>query len=144
MANNPALFEEGEPLNVDKLNDLVTATNTNAGTISSLSNSTVAIQGTLKKGFPIIEAGQVDVTVSAANAKANKYGKTNITLSNIQASEFLSIVATPYSVMTGKETISVSISGKYPVFTIAVTGSSTWDDTATKINWIAVGFRATT
>ena len=144
MANNPALFEEGEPLNVDKLNDLVTATNTNAGTISSLSNSTVAIQGTLKKGFPIIEAGQIDVTVSAANAKANKYGKTTVTLTNIQSSEFLSIVATPYSAMGGTETISITAYGKYPTFTFYVTGSPTWNDTATKINWMAVGFRVTT
>lgn len=142
MANNPALFEEGEPLNVDKLNDLVTATTTNTGTINSISNSTTSIGKTLAKGFPVIEGGQIDMPLTGA-AKANKFGKQSITLNNIQSGELQTIVATVFSAINATETITCTVRGTYPTFTIYVTGSPTWNDTATKVNWMALGYRAT-
>lgn len=144
MATNPALFEEGEPLNVDKLNDLVNATNSTAGDVSSIKNSTVSIQGQLKSGFPVIQAGQISLTLTkGSNGMWTSPTPGIVSITNMQKSEFQSIVATPVSALSGTEMISTTIGGAFPDYKIYVKASKEWNDSKIEVFYIAVGARAT-
>jgi hypothetical protein len=136
MANTYALFEEGEPINVQKLNDLVDAVNSSAAKVDGIFKTSSGLQSSLQSAkLTITETGKIQIKM------VNGVGSVKI-VPTIDPAYSPMIFVSPSMVLNeaGDSAFACSAHGTYPNITIdAVAGpkfnSSVW------VNWMAVGHK---
>ena len=131
-----ALFQQGDPINVESLNALDTRLVSLEGNLNALTSQTKGISGQLASGLPIIRSGQTD-----AISITNGFGSIGFTVPDLIASDNPVVLVSCASPISAKQTVSVTVSpdGSHPKYKATVTGTGI---SKIFVNWVAVGTRA--
>lgn len=130
-------FNQGDPLDINLLNDMLDKVNKAEATTTAISGQTSGIQNNLRSGFVVAEGGLESISISQG------LGSKSITLVNIKKEELLTIVGSLSSVLD-KATdsgISVSVHGSYPNYRLYAATGKTFSGNV-NIRWLAVGLRS--
>lgn len=146
MAQNASLFQQGEPLNIDALNQLYNDIVSATASIATISGQNATITNSLSAGVPIIATGRVDF----GNMGAAKLDKRSITAElngkyDFAKGEAPFIVASASSALNANDILTVSVQGGVSAgsanYNIYVATGPKWSGPV-YVNWIAVYFRA--
>lgn len=130
-------FNQGDPLDINLLNDMLDKVNKAEATTKVLSGQTSGIQNNLRSGFVIAEGELEQVSVSKG------LGSKPITLVNIKKEELLTIVASLSIVFDDQNDsgTSVSVQGSYPNYRLHVAARSSLSGNV-NVRWLAIGLRS--
>jgi hypothetical protein len=139
MATSSAPFQQGEPLNIDALNQLWNDARTSAASIAALSSKQAGLEGSLSQGIPVFDSGTIP---SFAAAKSSGYTKPiKLTRINPATDTNITVVSTVNSDLSGAgDMISISTRGSGNSWTVDVTTGPSWSGNV-GISWIAIAYR---
>lgn len=135
MANTDGIFQQGEPLDIALLNELVQTVKTNAASIQTISGVNNSIQGSVSKGLTVTDSGRVIIKL------VNGVGSASIPSITLSATDSPMIFVSPSMTLTKKDAVvSVSVHGSFPNYTIYASATSQYTADV-YVNWLAVGHR---
>jgi len=136
MANTYGRFEEGEPINIQKLNDLVDAVNSSAAKVDGIFKTSTGLQSSLQSAkLTVTETGRTQVTM------VKGVGTAKIT-PTIDPAYSPMVFVSPSMQLTsqGDAGVAVSAQGSYPNITIYAVTSTTYSGSVW-VNWLVVGHK---
>ncbi|MFZ9301393.1 MAG: hypothetical protein ACO23V_10505 [Chitinophagaceae bacterium] len=140
MATSSAPFQQGEPLNIDALNQLWNDARTASASISALSTTQAGITGSLSAGIPIFESDVIECGTLGKGVVVTK----PIRLTKIDPTRDTGIVviASVVGVLNSKgDMISVSTKGSGSSWTAYIVTGDSFSGSV-NINWIAMAYRS--
>lgn len=136
MANTYGRFEEGEPINIQKLNDLVDAVNSSAAKVDGLFKTAGGLQSSLETAkLTITETGGIQIPITK--------GVGAVRINPVMDKAYNPrVFVSPSMQLTssGDSGVAVSASGSYPAITLHGVTSSTYSGSVW-VNWLVVGHK---
>lgn len=136
MATSYGRFEQGEPLNIDKLNDLVDAVNKSAAQVDGIFKTSSGLQSSLQSAkLTITETGKIQIGMK------NGVGSARIT-PTIDPAYSPVVFVSPSMQLTSADdsAFACSAQGAYPNVTIYAVAGPKYSGTVW-VNWLAVGHK---